>query len=449
MSSNVKFDIFANDKTAQVFNKIKGNVDSVAASVKKIGIAAAAVVAGGLASLVVGLKKVTDYAGVQEEAEATLAAVLKTTGEAAGYNTEQLKTMASSLQAVTTYGDETILSGMGILATFKNVSGEAFERATKAGLDMSTVMKQDLKSSMMQLGKALNDPVAGVTRLTDVGVTFTDQQKEQIKALQESGDLLGAQNVMLQELESEFGGAAEAAAGTFKGALTQLSNTWGDLLESLGFVITKNEYFFDLIKQGQKIVEGWIESINAWAAENDVILAQKFDEYLWTVIDTAKEMAPVFENIWVVIKYGALVLADITRAIIDLVSWIRQGLNWISNLMKKIEAFNAKVYDALPSWLQFGNGNETALANRKAVLGYASGTGLSGLPNDGLFYGHKGEIVKNPSESEAERSGRGSGGNTTVNLNVQYMSGDNNAARNVARDLQRLLNSQNARWGTV
>lgn len=442
--SNVKFDIFAKDKTAQVFSKVKNNVGKVSASIKKIGIVAAAVTAGGLAVLAAGLKKVTDYAGVQEEAEATLAAVLKSTGQAAGYTLNQLKKMASGLQAVTTYGDETILSGMGILATFKQVGNEAFERATMTAMDMSTVMKQDLKSSMVLVGKALNDPVKGLSALTRVGVTFTNQQKEQIKALQESGNLYGAQNILLEELESEFGGAATAATTIFKGALAQLSNTWGDMLESMGYVITKNQYFFDLINQGRVIVEGWIETIDAWAAENDVILAQRVDEWLWTMIDAGREMVPTFKDIWQVVKWVAKDLADLTRVVISFVSWVRQGLTWLNNLIRKMESFNTKVHDALPSFLQFGD-NPVA-----KVPGYASGTGAAGLPYTGLFYGHKGEIVKNPSESDAERGGRGGGGGqTTVNLNVQFMTGDAGAARNVARELQRLMNKQNRRWGTA
>ncbi|HUU53077.1 MAG TPA: hypothetical protein VMW44_00385, partial [Candidatus Bathyarchaeia archaeon] len=66
----------------------------------------------------------------QEAVEKRLGAVIKSTGEAAGFNLDQLKKMASAMQAVTTTGDETILSGMAILATFKQIRGEAFERTT-------------------------------------------------------------------------------------------------------------------------------------------------------------------------------------------------------------------------------------------------------------------------------------------------------------------------------
>jgi phage-related minor tail protein len=193
-----------------------------------------------------------DLAEIQEKAETRLQAVLMSTGHAAGFNLDQLKAMASGMQNVTTVGDEVILSGMSILATFKNVRQEAFERATMAALDMSEVMGQDLKSSTIQLGKALNDPVQGITALTRVGVSFTDEQKKMIQALVESGDIMAAQNIILQELESEFGGAAKAASETFGGAVTQADNSLGDLKEELGFVITKNQFFIELAHMATK-----------------------------------------------------------------------------------------------------------------------------------------------------------------------------------------------------
>jgi hypothetical protein len=165
--------------------------------------------------------------------ELKLGAVLKSTGFSAGYTADQLKRMAAEFQKTTNFGDEMTLSGMAILATFKQVRGEAFEKATKAAMDMSVIMGQDLKSSIVQVGKALNDPTVGLTALGRVGVTFTQQQKDMIKSLQASGDIMGAQKIILSELQSQFSGAAEAARDADKG-ITALKNAYGDLLEQIG-----------------------------------------------------------------------------------------------------------------------------------------------------------------------------------------------------------------------
>ena len=178
-------------------------------------------------------KQLIDAYAQQEQAEIRTRQTLESTGYAAGVTANELFNMASALQNVTTYGDEAILGGTNLLLTFKNIGETTFPRATEAMLDMATAMGTDLKSSAIQVGKALNDPATGLTMLTRVGITFTDQQKALIKSLNASGDAAGAQAVILTELESQFGGAAKAAAsGT--GSFIQIKNAIGDVAEKAG-----------------------------------------------------------------------------------------------------------------------------------------------------------------------------------------------------------------------
>lgn len=171
-----------------------------------------------------------------ENALRQLEARIKSTGGAAGLSSEQLQSFASELQKVTTFGDDAILAMQGVLLTFTSIKGDVFKDATRAILDLSTAMGQDLQSSAVQLGKALNDPLKGITALSKIGVAFTEEQKKLIKAFVDVGDVASAQRVILNELRVEFGGAAEAASNTFGGALTQLQNAFGDLLEGKGGV---------------------------------------------------------------------------------------------------------------------------------------------------------------------------------------------------------------------
>src|SRR5690606_33561935 len=97
-----------------------------------------------------------------------------------------------------------------------------------------TVMDQDLKESALKVGKALNDPINKMGELAEVGIMFTDQQKEMITTLQESGDMVGAQKIILETLSGVFGGAASAAANTFSGRMTQMKNRIGDVWETIG-----------------------------------------------------------------------------------------------------------------------------------------------------------------------------------------------------------------------
>jgi hypothetical protein len=174
----------------------------------------------------------------QEKAEAQLNAVLKSTGQAAGLTKVELLDMASAFQDVTTFGDEVVLSAENILLTFTKIGKDIFPLATETVLNMSEALGQDLKSSAIQLGKALQDPVLGVTALRRVGVNFSEAQIKVIKSLVETGKAADAQKLILKELEKEFGGSARAARDTFGGSLKALNNQIGETKETLGLYIT-------------------------------------------------------------------------------------------------------------------------------------------------------------------------------------------------------------------
>jgi hypothetical protein len=110
---------------------------------------------------------------------------------------------------------------------------DIFNRATATVLDMSVALGQDTKNSAIQLGKALNDPVKGVTALQRVGVTFTRGQREQIDAMVKAGNVAGAQKVILAELNKEFGGSAKAQ-GDALGAQGRLIVAWHQAQDVLG-----------------------------------------------------------------------------------------------------------------------------------------------------------------------------------------------------------------------
>ena len=165
---------------------------------------------------------------------AQLDARLKSTGGAAGVTRQAAIDLASGLQQVTAYSDETILSGENLMLTFTNVGKDVFPDATTAAVDMSAALGQDLQSSVMQLGKALNAPIEGTAALGRVGVKFTQATKDQIKALVESGRTMDAQKIILKELQTEFGGAAKAAGQTLSGKIAILKNKFEEVFETIG-----------------------------------------------------------------------------------------------------------------------------------------------------------------------------------------------------------------------
>ena len=193
----------------------------------------------------------------QQKAIAQVEAGLISTGQAAGFTSKELQKMASDLQAKTLFGDEVILKdATAQLLTFTNISGEQFARTQKAALNLATRLDGDLKSASIQLGKALNDPVANLSALSRSGIQFSKDQKEVIKSLAESGRLAEAQTIILDELEKQYGGAAEAARLAGLGPFQALQMVLSDLSEEFGALIMENlEPFRAKVEQITKFLQ--------------------------------------------------------------------------------------------------------------------------------------------------------------------------------------------------
>ncbi len=176
-------------------------------------------------------------ASEMEQATAQLDAVLRSTGGAAGVTKDQALELASAYQETTRYSDDAILSAENMLLTFTNIGSEVFPDATQAVLDMATATGTDAVAASVQLGKALNDPINGISALQRVGVTFTDEQKNVIASMVETGNIAGAQKIILEELNREFGGSAAAAGATFAGTIDRIKNQLNDIKESIGTAV--------------------------------------------------------------------------------------------------------------------------------------------------------------------------------------------------------------------
>lgn len=232
--TNVKIIVDAVDKASGVLGGIGGALQGIGKA--GLVLAGGAVVAG-IGAVGTGLGIAVDEAMEAQEGTAQLNAVLKSTGGIAGVTQEMALGLASSLQSTTKFTDDEVLAGENLLLTFTGIGSDVFPQATSTLLDMATAMGTDAKAGAIQLGKALNDPTVGIGALSRVGVVFTEEQKAQVKAMQEAGDMAGAQGIILAELQKEFGGSAEAAGKTLPGQMTILKNSLYDTLGQAGEVL--------------------------------------------------------------------------------------------------------------------------------------------------------------------------------------------------------------------
>ena len=198
------------------------------------------------AAVAFGVKSYKAFEESRKVAKQT-GAVLKSTGGAANVTAAQITRLTGAIMAKTGIDDEAVRSGANMLLTFRNIRNETgkgndvFNQATGVLTDMTAalhggqVTQESMRKQAIGLGKALNDPIKGITSLSRVGVSFTAGQKEQITALTESGHKLAAQKIILGELNKEFKGSA-ASQATFT---QRIKTTWGELQESVGGALAK------------------------------------------------------------------------------------------------------------------------------------------------------------------------------------------------------------------
>lgn len=227
----------------KTLGETSASVGKFGAGLGKIGFGALAGGALAVGAAFAGLSavsiKTAGDLGKIEALNAQTEAALKSTGAAAWVARSDIENLAGGIEKLTGIEAETVQAGENLLLTFTNIQNKAgdgnniFERATQVMTDMSVALGQDTTASAIQLGKALNDPVKGVTALQKVGVSFTESQKATITKMVETGDVLGAQKVILAELNKEFGGSAEAFGTTLPGQVAKLKNSFGDLMEPL------------------------------------------------------------------------------------------------------------------------------------------------------------------------------------------------------------------------
>lgn len=215
-------------------DKVKGSFSGAATSAKLLSGAVAAI---GTAGALRGLMSFVQAAAEAERQTAKLEAVLKTTNGVSGQTIESLEAHASALQKVTAFEDDTIKGAQAVLLTFKKIGGETFPAATEAALDLATVFEGDLRGAAMMVGKALEDPVRGITALRRAGVSFTKDQQDVIKSLVETGKAAEAQAMILKEIQGQVGGSARKVGDTTFGQLEQLRNAAGDAAEEIGALL--------------------------------------------------------------------------------------------------------------------------------------------------------------------------------------------------------------------
>lgn len=198
----------AQSMTKKVNNALKGiNKDGLKATLTAISASFLAVKSAvdifiaAIGSVVSAINNVTQAYIEHHQEIAKIDTVLKATGASAWVTTRQVINAAKELASTAGRSTNEIMKMQAVLLGFDTIVGETFNRTSKVIVDMAGIMGDDLVSSANRVGKALDDPINGMSALSRVSIIFSDELKKQITLLQQSGQKMEAQNLILKQME--------------------------------------------------------------------------------------------------------------------------------------------------------------------------------------------------------------------------------------------------------
>lgn len=226
--------------------KVNAGLGELQGEVGKVSKASEAMsrnIARGVAGLVsfAALRSVVRETALAQQGMAQLEAALHSTGEAAGWTKDQLVDMAREMSRASIFGETDLVEAQTRMLTYSSIVGDKVPQAMQIAMDQATRLGMGLSQSAEIIGRALETPSRGVASLTQQGFAFTDSQKAVLKALEETGRLAEAQQIVLDVLSESYGGAAVAARNTFGGALTSVGNAVKELMQGDGSLESATE----------------------------------------------------------------------------------------------------------------------------------------------------------------------------------------------------------------
>ena len=208
-------------------------------TVKKTGDAmnkafvATAVVAG-IMKIASAAKECINEFSEAEKVSLRLEKVWNNVGNATGKSYDSIEKYAESIEKTTYFSAEAVKESALLLAATESLTKKGFDRALDASADLAAALGEDMTAAASTLAKAMEDPASALTRLKTIGVTFTEEEKNQIKALTEANKTYEAQEIILTKIESKYKDVAKAINSTPSGKLDNIKDVLSDIRKSLG-----------------------------------------------------------------------------------------------------------------------------------------------------------------------------------------------------------------------
>jgi len=326
---------------------------------KMIGVVAGVTAAIGAASG--AFRFLSDSVNEAREARkaiAQTAAVMKSMGRTEG--PAAITRMVDRLEAASGIDGDNLREMTNVLFTFGNVTDDVFVKANELALDLSVSYGKDLSSSAIMVGKALNDPLKGLTALGRVGVQFTAKQSEQIKSMMAVNDVAGAQAIIVKELTKQVGGSAAAQAD----GIAKAQVAWGNLKEAIGEVLMS-------VSGGGVDITAALQNMTKWITENkDSIVSalEKIISVTFKIISVWFKAISVWLKIESVVINGVGYIVGAIARLLDVMAFTARGMAAIGLISDDTAASFTGAADSAHNVADGlrGMGNRAGDASRKA-----------------------------------------------------------------------------------
>jgi hypothetical protein len=402
----------AGSKGGRVFGDSAGRsmVSAISSHAKHAAFLAAGAFSAAAAGGIVLLRGSFAEARESQKVAALTASTIKATGGAANESAKDIDRLSNAIGKKAAIDDETVASGLNMLLTFKNVRNEVgkgnkiFDKAGQTVTDMAAAMaassggEVDLKSASIQVGKALNDPVKGITALSRVGVTFTQQQKDQINAMVAAGDTMGAQKIILRELSSEFGGAAKSQATD----ADRVAFAWGNAEEKLGTALLPVMKDFNrfLLRDA---IPGFEHYVDVFQKKGIPAL----EHFAKKARPVAEDVLPALGDVLGTVKDDLVIAAPYAKDLVDafrgMPDWAKKAI--VGGGLAAFAGSKLNLGSALTGGKGAGGGLLGVLSKSKPLPVYVV-NGMGGLTGAGGVAGEGGALIAGGSRVKGTRGGR-------------------------------------------
>lgn len=337
MAEKLEFDLSVKDNLSSALDKATNKAFSLESALEtalgvftgSLATKAFDTVISGFNSLITTGKEAIDAAAAQEVAVNNLNNALARSGNFSKQASADILEFAASMQRLTVFEDDAVISNTALLQSLTKLNADGLKQGVQAAADFATVLGVDLETATRLVAKGAEGNTEAFKRYG-------------VEVKKGSSDTETFAN-LIQQLNSQFGGAAAAQLNTYSGALKATKNSYNDLLEPIGDIIVKNP----LVIAGLNLLKDGFNFLNDQITPLIPTIQQYLNAALLTTIDVAKFLLDGLDGLTIIFK-GLINTVQIFGGVIttSLIAPVKDAIDGLIFLAQNIPGLGDK-FDGL------------------------------------------------------------------------------------------------------